>query len=147
MFNLIQFYFPTDDVLDLFAGSGALGIEALSRGAKHCVFLDIDRNAIALVQENLHSARFEDEATVLQQTAEAYLAQCHQAFDVIFLDPPYNKGLLLPVIKTIHERNLLKENGIIVIETECGGESVPDTYYPIKKAVVYGKTAITILQG
>ncbi len=147
VFNLIQFHFPTDCVLDLFAGSGALGIEALSRGAKHCVFLDADRNAAALVRENLHSARFENEATVMEQTAEAYLAQCHQVFDVIFLDPPYNKGLLLPVIKTIYERNLLKENGIIVIETERGGEPVPDTYYSMKKSVVYGKTAITILQG
>ena len=147
VFNLIQFHFPTDCVLDLFAGSGALGIEALSRGAKHCVFLDTDRNAAALVRENLHSARFENGATVLEQTAETYLAQCHQVFDVIFLDPPYNKGLLLPIVKAIYERNLLKENGIIVIETERGGEPVPDTYYPMKKSVVYGKTAITILQG
>lgn len=147
VFNLIQFHFPADCVLDLFAGSGALGIEALSRGAKHCVFLDADRNAAALVRENLHSARFESEATVFEQTAQAYLSQCHQVFDVIFLDPPYNKGFLLPVIQTIHERNLLAEGGIIVVETERGGEIVPDTYYPIKKSVAYGKTVITILQG
>lgn len=147
VFNLIQFHFPADCVLDLYAGSGALGIEALSRGSKHCVFSDADRNAVALVQENLHTARFENAATVVHATAQAYLAQCQQIFNVIFLDPPYNKGHLEPIIRCIYERNLLKEGGIIVSETERGGETVPDTYYPIKKSVAYGKTVITILQG
>lgn len=147
VFNLIQFHFPTDCVLDLYAGSGALGIEALSRGAKQCVFSDADRNAVALVQENLQTARFENAAMVIQTTALAYLEQCRQVFDVIFLDPPYNQGHLEPVIRCIQERSLLKEGGIIVIETERDGETVPDTYYPIKKSVAYGKTVITILQG
>lgn len=147
VFNLIQFHFPLESVLDLFAGSGALGIEALSRGAKRCVFVDADRNATALVQENLRTARFEDGASVVLKTAEAYLADCHGSFDIIFLDPPYNNGYLSPVIKTIYERALLKEGGIIIAETERDGETVPDAYYPIKKSVAYGKTVITILQG
>lgn len=147
VFNLIQFHFPTERVLDLFAGSGALGLEALSRGAAHCVFVDADRTAGGFVQENLRSARFEAQAEVHLTTAAAYLAGCREGFDVIFLDPPYNKGFLEPVIKAIHQDKLLNPGGIIVAETERGGEAVPDTYYPMKKSVAYGKTVITILQG
>ncbi len=146
VFNLIQFHFPCDSVLDLFAGSGALGIEALSRGAAHCVFVDADRTAAALVRENLQSARFEAQASVVQQQAEGYLSSCTTAFSVIFLDPPYNKGMLSPVLSLIQERNLLTEDGIIVVETERSGEVVPDTAFSVKKSVAYGKTVITILK-
>lgn len=145
LFNLIQFYFPSDKVLDLFAGSGALGIEALSRGASHCIFVDAERSAISLVQENLRSARFQDQATVLQQTAETFLSSTKETFSVIFLDPPYNKGYLAPVLNLIQERQILQNDGIIVVETERGGEPVPQAGFSVKKSVAYGKTVITIL--
>lgn len=146
VFNLIQFYFPAERVLDLFAGSGALGIEALSRGASYCDFVDADQGAVALVKENLSAAHFEGQAGVHFVNAEHFLSKVSAPYDVIFLDPPYNKGLLTPMIHTIYERDLLKEGGILVVETERGGEAAPDTYYPVKKSVAYGKTVITILQ-
>lgn len=146
VFNLIQFYFPAERVLDLFAGSGALGIEALSRSSSHCDFVDADRNAVALVKENLAAARFEGQATVHSMTAERFLQSAVSPYRVIFLDPPYNKGLLAPVIQTLYERELLAEDGILVVETERGGETVPDTLYSVKKSVAYGKTVITLLQ-
>ena len=146
VFNLIQFQFPTERALDLFAGSGALGIEALSRGTSYCDFVDADHNAVTLVKENLSSAHFEGPAGVHTMTADSFLAKAIIPYDVIFLDPPYNKGLLAPVIQSIYERGLLSDGGILVVETEKGGESVPDQYYPIKKSVAYGKTVITLLQ-
>ncbi len=146
LFNLIQFYLPAESVLDLFAGSGALGIEALSRGASRCVFVDADRAAFSLVQENLRSARFEEQAILLMQNAESYLAHCKDSFDLIFLDPPYNQGLLTPILTAIAERNLLKEDGVIVVETERGGETPPEGLFTVKKSVAYGKTVITLLK-
>ena len=146
VFNIIQFHFPAERVLDLFAGSGALGIEALSRGSVYCDFVDADRSAAALVKENLSAAHFEGQAGVHNVNAEHFLLTASAPYDLIFLDPPYNKGLLTPMIQSIYERGLLKDGGILVAETERGGESVPDTYYPVKKSVAYGKTVITILQ-
>ena len=146
VFNMIQFHFPTQRALDLFAGSGALGIEALSRGTSYCDFVDADRNAATLVKENLSVAHFDGQASVYIMTADAFLSNATVPYDVIFLDPPYNKGLLLPIIQSIFKRNLLSDGGILVVETEKGGEPVPDEYYPIKKSVAYGKTVITILQ-
>lgn len=147
LFNLIQFHFPAGRVLDLFAGSGALGIEALSRGSNHCDFVDADRTAAALVKENLSAAKFEAQAQVHITTAEGFLAGCSQGFDVIFLDPPYNQGLLAPVIAAIYQKGLLNPGGILIAETERGGETVPDSFYAVKKSVTYGKTVLTILQG
>ena len=145
--NIIQFQLPSICVLDLFAGSGALGIEALSRGSGSCVFVEGSRQAAALVSENIQSARFQDRAELLVSDAIAYLERCEKSFDLVFLDPPYNKGFLEPVIRMIHTRGLLASGGLIVAETEKDGEIVPDTYYPIRKTAVYGKTVITVLQG
>ncbi len=147
LFNIIQYNVPAESVLDLFSGSGALGIEALSRGCGYCVFTDSSAAAVKLTKSNLARAHFEDKAEVLQCTALDYLKQCKTKFDIIFIDPPYNRGFLEPAISSIHSGGLLKTGGLIAVETERGGEAVPDSYYPIKKSSAYGKTAITILQG
>lgn len=146
IFNLIQFCRP-EAVLDLFAGSGALGIEALSRGAERAVLIDSDRKAIALIQENLKDARLDTFATVRMTDALSYLDTCGQTFDLIFLDPPYNKGWISPVLEKIAKRGILRPEGVIVCETEAGGEPMPETEYNLRKSVKYGKTIITILQG
>ena len=147
VFNLIQSGIPADTVLDLFSGSGALGIEALSRGSGKCIFVDSSKDAAALTEENITLARFNDRAEIEICDAIGFLNRCKTEFDLIFLDPPYNHGLLKPVIGVVFDCRLLKRGGIIVAETECGGEDVPDIYYPVKKSVTYGKTLITILQG
>lgn len=146
VFNIIQFAIPCGSVLDLFSGSGALGIEAISRGCDHCVFVDSQKSAIDIVRENLSSAKFMDKAEIHNSEAEIYLKSCNKSFDIIFLDPPYNKGFLEPVLRLIYEKKLLNDDGIIVIETEFGGERVPADYYKVRKTAKYGKTAVTILQ-
>lgn len=146
IFNLIQFCRP-EAVLDLFAGSGALGIEALGRGAERAVLIDSDRKAIALIQENLKDARLDTLAAVRMTDALSYLDTCGQDFDLIFLDPPYNKGWISPVLEKIAKRGILRPEGVIVCETEAGGEPIPETEYKLRKSVKYRKTIITILQG
>ena len=147
LFNIIQFHLPVPSVLDLFAGSGALGLEALSRGCEHCVFTEKSRKAAALTQENLCRAGFDGRAEVVVLDALSYLEHCDRRFDLIFLDPPYNQGFLMPVLQRIDQYGLLAPGGILTVETEKAGEVVPDSFFSCKKTAVYGKTVITILQG
>ncbi len=146
IFNLLQFCLPCDMVLDLFAGSGALGIEALSRHSSHAVFVDQNRQSIALVQDNLSIAQFQEKATVVSKDALSYLKECSATFDLIFLDPPYNKGFLIPVLQEIAERNLLADDGIIVVESEENGETIEGSPFSVRRVAKYGKTVITLLQ-
>ncbi len=146
VFNLLQFCLPCDSVLDLFAGSGALGIEALSRHCSRAVFVDQNRQSVALIKDNLSTARLEETATVCCKDALAFLKECSESFDLIFLDPPYNKGLLKSVLKEIAERNMLREDGIIVVESEENGESIEDCPFSVRRVAKYGKTVITLLQ-
>ena len=89
MFSAVQFLLEGARVLDLFAGSGQLGIEALSRGAARCVFIDENRAACAVVRQNLKAAGLYEKASVAESSAERYLAACRESFDLILLDPPY----------------------------------------------------------
>lgn len=146
VFNLLQFCMPCNSVLDLFAGSGALGIEALSRYCSHAVFVDHNRQSVMLIQDNLASARFHENATVICKDSLAYLQGCTDSFDLIFLDPPYNANLLKPVLDVIAERDLLSEDGIIVIESEENGESFEHSLFSVRRTARYGKTVITLLQ-
>ena len=93
MFSIVQFDLPGARVLDLYAGSGQLGIEALSRGAAECVFIDRRADAVKLIQENLALCRLADRARVRQGDALPYL-RSGEKFDIVFLDPPYASGLL-----------------------------------------------------
>ena len=94
VFSALQFEIEERPVLDLFAGTGQLGLEALSRGAERCTFVDQRREAAALVRENVKLCRFEDRARVAQEEALSFLSSCREKFDVVFLDPPYQSGLL-----------------------------------------------------
>ncbi len=146
VFNLLQFQIPCDAVLDLFAGSGALGIEAISRHCGHATFVDQNRQAVALIQENIGTAHFQESATVICKDALSFLMDCDTSFDLIFLDPPYNMGFLDPVLQKIADKSLLKENGIIVIESEENGEVVDTSLFSVRRVAKYGKTVITLLQ-
>lgn len=147
VFNIIQPYLPAENVLDLFAGSGALGIEALSRHSSHCVFTEHNKTAYNLVKHNIELARFTETSSLIFTDALNYLNSAKKAFDLIFLDPPYNMGLLEPVLTSIKKHNLLAGDGIIVIETEKDGESAEHPDFEVLKCVTYGKTVITILSG
>ena len=117
LFNIIQFELEGRRVLDLFAGTGQLGLEALSRGAERCTFVDQRRESAALVRENVKLCRFEDRSLVAQEEALAFLCSCKERYDVIFLDPPYKTDLLNQCIEKIARFDILREYGIIVCES------------------------------
>ena len=144
VFNIIQFDIEGRRVLDLFAGTGQLGIEALSRGAAAAVFVDELGDAAKLVRDNIKAMGFENRATVVRSDALAYLRQGGR-FDVIFLDPPYETGFIEKALNTIIEFDILKENGIIVCETK-EDKRLPDAPRPYSKGreYKYGKIKITL---
>ena len=143
IFNIIQFDVEGRRVLDLFAGSGQLGIEAMSRGAASCVFVDSSREALKLVRENLRRCDFT--APVLQCDGVDYLRRREQ-FDLIFLDPPYGKGLEGKAIEGIKEFDNLSKGGIIVCETrpDVVLPEIPESYGRTK-VYKYGKIKLTII--
>ncbi len=116
LFSVIQFEIEGRRVLDLFAGTGQLGIEALSRGAEHAVFVDFSQHAVKLVKENLRRTRLEEKAQVVQADYESFLGGCRQTFDIIFLDPPYAEIFLENALKRISEIDILRDGGIIICE-------------------------------
>jgi len=145
LFSVIQFDVPTACVLDLFGGTGQLGIEALSRGAKHAVFVDAQESACRLIRENLKRTRLEASAQVIRCDYLVYLKTCRQQFDIIFLDPPYAEVFLENALKMITEIDILRSSGIIVTERPLGKPLLLDfPGYSRSNDYKYGKTLITI---
>ena len=123
-----------------------MGIEALSRGSEKCVFVENTKGAMNVTSRNIELARVDDRAQVFLGDAFLYLERTGEVFDIIFLDPPYNTGMLKRAVDLIAERNLLSEDGIIVAETEFGGEEPEHSGFEIIKRAKYGKTVILILK-
>ena len=145
LFSVIQFDVPAAKVLDLFGGTGQLGIEALSRGAKRAVFVDESEKACKLIRENLRRTRLEQEGTVLRSDYLAYLGRCTEKFDIILLDPPYAEVFLENALKRITEIDILETGGIIVTERPVGKELPYDFEgYTRSKDYKYGNTLITL---
>ena len=145
LFNIIQFEIPTARVLDLFGGTGQLGIEALSREAKSAVFVDEREEACRLIRENLKRTKLEQQARVVRSDYMAYLKTCKDKFDIILLDPPYAEVFLENSLKMITEIDILQSGGIIVAERPIGKE-LPWEFpgYARSRDYKYGKTLITI---
>jgi 16S rRNA (guanine(966)-N(2))-methyltransferase RsmD len=116
MFSMIQFDIEGRRVLDLFSGSGQLGIEALSRGAADAVFVDNSPAALSLTRENVAAAGFADRARVTRGDWSACLERAGR-FGLIFLDPPFDAGLMAPVLEKIIKFDILTDNGIIICES------------------------------
>lgn len=144
MFNLIMEYLPCENVLDLFAGSGALSIEALSRGAKKAVCVDADKVSMDIVKKNYEKLRLSDSADFLLCDAFAFLGKCTDEFDIIFLDPPYNKGFIAPVMESIKKQSLLSDNGIIVLESDSTDALSEFSGFLLLKQRKYGRTLVTV---
>ena len=104
--------------LDLFSGSGAIGIEALSRGARKAVFVELSRKAAACITDNLAFTRLEEDAVLMQESVQAALGKLEggEAFDCIFMDPPYEKGLEKEVLVYLSDSGLLQGGGVVVVE-------------------------------
>lgn len=121
LFNIIQFNVEDRNVLDLFAGSGALGIESLSRGAKTATFCDNSYDAIRVIKTNIENTKNEDKSIVINKDyslALNSLSKQNKKFDIIFLDPPYKTDFGIKAINIIIELDILAEDGIIILETD-----------------------------
>lgn len=119
LFNIIQTHTYKAEVLDLFSGSGALAIEALSRGASYATLCDKCVNAIHIINKNVEKTHFQDKCTIINKSYEKALEMLKEKkFDIIFIDPPYVQNIAVKAVERIVELNLLSENGIIIIETD-----------------------------
>ena len=145
LFSIINFDIPGANVLDLFGGTGQLGIEALSRGAKSATFVDAREDACKLIKENLRRTKLDADAKVLRSDYLDYLKRCREAYDIIFLDPPYAEVFLENALKRITEIDILHSGGIIVAERPLGKE-LPFEFegYTRSKDYKYGKILLTI---
>lgn len=143
IFSIVQFDINGSEILDLFAGSGQLGIEAISRGAKRCTFVDESRDSIKVVTENVKTCGFADLADILNTESIGYLRTCRKKFDHAFLDPPYNKGILEKALPLLAEK--MSDRGIIVCEHEMG-LVLPESYGALvkKRTYKYGKIEVTV---
>lgn len=143
LFSALQFDIEGRRILDLFAGSGQLGIEALSRGAKNATFVDSSNNSVKVIKKNLETTGFADIAKVVMCDYSAFTAMCRDNFDIAFLDPPYNEGILLPAIKSVLP--LMSDYGLIVCEYPTEVE-IPETIggFTVYRTYRYGKINVTI---
>lgn len=145
LFNIIQFELEGRRVLDLFGGTGQLGIEALSRGAAHCTFVDQRREAAVLIRENLKACRLDGQARVVQGDAVAFLSSCRERFDVVLLDPPYQTDLLERSLEAAARFDILREHGIMVCES-AAEKALPPMASPYEQGreYRYGKIKLTV---
>ena len=145
LFSIIQFELPGAKVLDLFGGTGQLGIEALSRGASNAVFVDSRREACQLIRSNLKKTHLEDQATVVQSDYMEYLNRSTGLFQIVLLDPPYAEVFLENAIKKITEIDILQSGGIIVAERPLGKELPWDFEgFTRSRDYKYGKIILTL---
>ena len=145
LFSIINFDIPGAKVLDLFGGTGQLGIEALSRGAASVVFVDAREDSCKLIRENLKRTKLEQDAKVIRSDYLDYLNRCREQYNIIFLDPPYAEVFLENAIKKITEIDILQSDGIIVAERPLGKE-LPWEFegFTRSKDYKYGKVLLTI---
>ena len=141
--SALHFDFQGAKILDLFAGSGQMAIEGMSRGGRAATLIDSDPKAIACIQQNVKACGFAENCTVLRTDAIAFLQRCREKYDIALLDPPYHKDILQQVIPLLLP--LMTENGILVCEHE------PETHLPenfdafhLQKEKKYGKIAVSI---
>jgi len=147
VFNIITPYIPGATGLDLFSGTGNLGLEALSRGAKKFVFVEKNYRSIEIINENIKKCNFQKQSTVYRGDAYKYLTICEEKFKLILMDPPYDKKLAEQALDIIFKRLLLHKNGIIVIEHRVGEKFIDKPGFKVIKEKKYGDTGITILIG
>lgn len=152
LFNIIVNHILDSNVLDLFAGSGSLGLEAISRGAKKTIFCDKSKKAIDIIQKNITKTKVEDKVEIINKDYTdciLHLSSKNIKFDIIFLDPPYATNYIEKSIELIIEKDLLKDNGIIIIETDEKDriiEQIKDKKVNIYDIRKYGRIDIIFLE-
>lgn len=133
--------------VDLFAGSGAIGLEALSRGAKKVFFGDHDTASVNLTKKNIEHLDYQNSAEVLHGDFKEVLAEVKEKADIIFLDPPYNKGFYDEILEAISKSDALRKDGVVIVERDSFNQ-IPDEAGDLVKTDTrkYGKTAIDIFK-
>ena len=146
VFSIIQFEVEAARVLDLFAGSGQMGIEALSRGARHCVFVDSDRAGQAAIRRNLEHTGLQENARLSGTDVLSYLSTAKGPVDIVFVDPPYQKGLIPAVLEKLAP--LMRPGGAVICET-AKGEELPACVGALElhRQYAYGKTAVSVYRA
>ncbi len=151
IFSMLQFDLEGRRVLDLFAGSGQMGLEALSRGASRAVLVDREKAAVAVIRKNAEKTRLADRALICTGDALSYLATCREApFHLVFLDPPYAASLLPPVLRALLARNLLTPSATVVAECGApadlfGGDESLASCFDVLKEKRYGAAHVFFL--
>jgi len=136
------------DWLDLFAGSGAVGIEALSRGARRVVFVEQDRRAVQALLTNLERTGLAGSADVRHQPVEralSELAQRGERFDVVFADPPYGQGLVEATVRQVAAAGIVREGGLLVVQHSAREQPSAPEGWRIGRQVPFGETQVTIM--
>ena len=145
LFDTIQDYLSDALVLDLFAGSGALGIEALSQGAKFIYFVDNNIKILNILNKNIDNINIGTYTKVIKSDYLYFLKNTELKFDIIFLDPPYNTDFIINALDIINKRNILNKNGIIVCESD-NLDRINTSNYKVIKNKKYGDKYIVILK-
>lgn len=149
IFSMIQFEIEDAICLDMFAGSGAMGIEAISRGAKFVYFVDNNTSAIDIVRKNVQKARFEESARIISANSLSYVQSCKPTrFDIVFLDPPYKRGLITAAMQSLMEHDVLQPNALIVCEYHVEDDICEEYgHFKLFKSKKYSDTMVGIYKN
>ncbi len=150
LFNCLQMDVPESLFLDLFSGSGAIGIEALSRGAKHAVLVENNKQALDIIKHNIHFTKFENEAEIVKSDVISYLSRLGKVnFDIIFIDPPYGKGLEREALEILSTKTFTNPDFKIVVEAKLEEDFsfIDDTKFMIYKTKNYKTNKHVFLCG
>lgn len=146
IFNMLFDAVVDANVLDLFAGSGALGIEALSRNAKKCTFVDVSKEAVSIINKNIQKASLEKRAQVVLKDYDSFIASCSEQFDIVFLDPPYMAGFTEDVLDKLLGAGVLSRNCVIVVESDKNCKPHFSDKYKTVKEKNYGRVNVCLLE-
>jgi len=148
IFSALQFELEGKTVLDLFAGSGQMGIEAISRGAKRCIFVDSSAKSIEIIKENLAHTKLEEYSQVVIGDSFDFIRTTAKTFDIIILDPPYKQGNITKVLPFVCQK--LNDGGVVVCEYESSEEKMLNlsevSGLSLRKVYLHGSTNISILE-
>ena len=151
IFSSLQFELEGRRVLDLFAGSGQMGLEAVSRGAAHAVLVDQSKDAVKIIQKNAEKTRLAEDCTVICSDFSEFLRQRRgkEPFDIVFIDPPYAMRACKAAVEALLENRLLKPHSILVLESAepdpLGGGTPLSEKFEVVKSARYGAAYVNIL--
>lgn len=151
VFSMLQFDIEGREVLDLFAGSGQMALEAVSRGAAAATLVDKSKNAIRIIEKNAEKTKLSKYCRIVNSDSLDFIKRNKEKkYDIIFIDPPYASGLYIPILKLLYEYEMIKPTSLIVCESDfeklLDNDGELQRIYSVKKVSRYSKTVITILE-